>query len=716
MAEVASAYVSLLPSAQGFGRKLDGQISSDINKSGKKSGLSFGKLFAAGAALGIGAKAFSFLGDSLAEAREAQVIGRRTENVIKTMGNAARVTAEDVGKMAGRLSAVTGIDDEAIQSGSNMLLTFGKIRNYVDGQFTGTFDRANALMVDMSAAMGTDMKGSAVQLGKALNDPVKGVSALSRVGVSFTEQQKEQIKTLVESGKTLGAQNIILGEVEKQFGGAAEAMATPADKAKVAFGNLQEELGSRLLPVVNRMLTAFTTQGIPALSAFATAASTYLRPILRDVGTLMSRVVVPAVASFINGMRTGTGAGGQFVAVLRVAAAALGRVTAFIQNNQTAVKTFVGIIGTAIVVTKVWRGVQLAMNFVLAANPIGIVVLAIAALAAGIVIAYKRSETFRNVVNGAFDAVKSGATTLANFVTKTIPAAFDTVVTFVRSIPSRLAAIFTGAASVFYNAGVQLMAQLAAGITAKIGDAINAAKAGLDKLKGLLPGSPIKWGPLKNWNNGGAGQRLMDLVALGITKATPKTVKAAKTAFEKIGDALKATRDDLRGTLDTLKADFASLAGSVAGAFTGDLFGVSASGGIWGTTKTVGQAFIDNLMAKKGELTSLLSSFTTLKGWGLDPAFLSQLFASGNGALITELAGMGQAGAVGAASLFGDVQSLSTQLGNSVASNDPVASRIDETNRLLEENNRQISFLADDIGDKLNGAAAKARRNKKNGG
>ena len=79
----------------------------------------------------------------------------------------------------------------------------------------------------MSPVLGTDASGSAIQLGKALNDPIKGITALTRVGVTFTEQQKDQITTLVESGKTIDAQKIILGELQKEFGGSAEAQTTP---------------------------------------------------------------------------------------------------------------------------------------------------------------------------------------------------------------------------------------------------------------------------------------------------------------------------------------------------------------------------------------------------------------------------------------------------------------------------------------------------------
>jgi hypothetical protein len=75
--------------------------------------------------------------------------------------------------------------------------------------------------------LGTDLKGSAVQLGKALNDPIAGVGALSRVGVTFTETQKDMIKTMVEAGNVAGAQTLILDELGKEFGGSAKALADP---------------------------------------------------------------------------------------------------------------------------------------------------------------------------------------------------------------------------------------------------------------------------------------------------------------------------------------------------------------------------------------------------------------------------------------------------------------------------------------------------------
>jgi len=226
---------------------------------------------AAGAALAIGAGAAALFAvklgtDAVAAARESAKITAITEQTIKSMGGAAGLTATQVADMSTRLSNVTGVDDEVLQAGANLLLTFGNI-----SAKGGVFDRTLALANDMSIALGQDMKASSIQLGKALNDPIAGVSALTRVGVSFTAQQKEQIKTLVESGDVLGAQNVILAEVGKQFGGAAAAASTPIDKLKVTVGNLQEEVGARLIPVIDRVAT-FLAANLPAALDFAGAA------------------------------------------------------------------------------------------------------------------------------------------------------------------------------------------------------------------------------------------------------------------------------------------------------------------------------------------------------------------------------------------------------------------------------------------------------------
>lgn len=188
------------------------------------------------------------------EFEEAAKVGAQTDAVIKSTGGAAKVTAGEVSNLAASLSAKAGVDDEAIQSGSNLLLTFKNIRNEA-GAGNDVFNQTTAAALDMSVAMKTDMRSAAMQLGKALNDPEKGVTKLMRAGVDFTDQQKEQIKTLQESGDVLGAQKIMLAEVNAQFGGSAEAQARPLDRAKVAVNNLFEAVGVKLAPAVEGAAT-----------------------------------------------------------------------------------------------------------------------------------------------------------------------------------------------------------------------------------------------------------------------------------------------------------------------------------------------------------------------------------------------------------------------------------------------------------------------------
>lgn len=310
---VGTAYLEVIPSAKGFAAKLQGEVGSTLGRAGQTGGqrasrgfgstfgASMKSLFAATAGLAIGSGLVSFFKDANAEARESQKVGALTAQVIKSTGGAAKVTARDVGNLASAISRKTGIDDEAIQSASNLLLTFTNVRNEV-GRGNKIFNQATKLATDMGAALGGDPKSSAIQLGKALNDPVKGITALTRVGVSFTEQQKEQIKSLVESGDTLGAQKVILGELKKEFGGAAAAMATPGEKAAVAWGNLKEQIGTAFLPVMDKLAGLFTSKIAPALGDFVDwltkggAASSVFGGVLSTVGA-----VVSAVGGWIKG-------------------------------------------------------------------------------------------------------------------------------------------------------------------------------------------------------------------------------------------------------------------------------------------------------------------------------------------------------------------------------------------------------------------------------
>jgi len=241
-------------------------------------GSGLGKIAAiAGGALAVDKlKAFGMA--SLDAFGESQKVAGQTEAALKSTGGAAGVTAGHVGDLANQLKKLSGMSDESIQSGQNLLLTFTGIKNQA-GAGNDIFDQTSKVMVDMAARMGGDASRSAIQLGKALNDPVKGLTALTRVGVSFTDQQKEQIKQLVASGDTLGAQKIILAELNKEFGGSAKAMGeamTPIDRLKLKFDDFQEVVGGKVnagLQKLGDLAGPIASKAMTLGSAFVSAFS-----------------------------------------------------------------------------------------------------------------------------------------------------------------------------------------------------------------------------------------------------------------------------------------------------------------------------------------------------------------------------------------------------------------------------------------------------------
>ncbi len=275
--------------ASGLNRAL-GQVDRFGSSLGGKL-KTVGKVAGVGLAAGLGLAAKVGF-DAITEAQESAKIGRLTDAVLKSTGGAANVTADQVAGLAEQISNLTGVDDEAIQEGQNLLLTFTKVRNEV-GKGNDIFNQATQASVDMAAALGTDVKGASMQLGKALNDPIKGVTALSRAGVSFTQQQKDQIKAMVESGDVLGAQKIILGEMSTQFGGAAEAASDPMQRLGTIVGNLQERIGTALLPIVEQAAD-WLGENLPRAMDWLAAKWPILRakaePVLRAIGSAVMTV------------------------------------------------------------------------------------------------------------------------------------------------------------------------------------------------------------------------------------------------------------------------------------------------------------------------------------------------------------------------------------------------------------------------------------------
>ncbi|MES2808783.1 MAG: hypothetical protein V4619_09180 [Bacteroidota bacterium] len=172
--------------------------------------------------------------------KEAEQNQAQLAAVLKSTAGAAGLSQEALNDLSTAVMNKTGVDDDAITKSEALLLTFTNIHDQI-------FEESIPAILDMSKALGTDLEGATIQVGKALNNPIAGLTALKKVGVSFTEQQKEQIITMQKAGDMMGAQKIILGELTKEFGGVAEAIRNTDSGKLEAFetriGNIQESIG-----------------------------------------------------------------------------------------------------------------------------------------------------------------------------------------------------------------------------------------------------------------------------------------------------------------------------------------------------------------------------------------------------------------------------------------------------------------------------------------
>lgn len=321
----------------------------ELNRFGKEMARTGAKLTSAGQALTLGLTV-PIIGIGVASVRAAQETADALAQVqasLTSMGAVSGKTLADLEAQAESLmNSSLFDDDEILRSVTANLLTFGK----VSGQ---TFDRAQVAVVDLATKMRMDLQSATILVGKALNDPIKGLTALGRSGIQFTASQKELIKSLVATGQTAKAQSIILAELEKQFGGSAKAAqdANPYNKMQDSLNTLSETIGKKLIPTfqplvekLNAVLVKFTELS-PAVQNnifLWGAAAAAIGPVLIGLGSMASsiKVLLPllAGAAGANGA-LGLAIGGLLspigLVVAAVAALTIG-VVALVQSQSDA--------------------------------------------------------------------------------------------------------------------------------------------------------------------------------------------------------------------------------------------------------------------------------------------------------------------------------------------------------------------------------------------
>jgi hypothetical protein len=230
-------------------RGLSGQsdrTTSSVSKLG-------GAIRALAGALAIGAAFRAVIRNTIEQER----VTAQLDQTLRSTGRYTEELSQGLQDYASALQNVTTFGDEAIIASQSLLLTFTQIGEEA-------FPRAQEAVLNVATAMGTDLKSAAVQVGKALNDPILGLTALSRSGITFSESQKDIIKQMVEVGDVAGAQSMILDELETQFGGSARAA---RDTLGGALQSLSNTFGDLLEGKQGNGGVSGATKGIKELTA-----------------------------------------------------------------------------------------------------------------------------------------------------------------------------------------------------------------------------------------------------------------------------------------------------------------------------------------------------------------------------------------------------------------------------------------------------------------
>lgn len=228
-------------------------------------------------------------------AKDAANASGQVQAALDSMGGASGKTLEELQALSLELRGLSTFDDDDIMTKSTAnLLTFGNVAGQV-------FDRASKAILDVSARLGNDLQASTMLVGKALNDPIRGLTQLRRVGIQFTAAQEDTVKKMVETNRLAEAQGVLLSELERQFGGsaAAQRQADMWSGLRDVWRDVEgvfERIATTVLPpliaVLERLGTAFIAlpESMQNFIVGAAAVAAAIGPLLVGLGLAVGAI------------------------------------------------------------------------------------------------------------------------------------------------------------------------------------------------------------------------------------------------------------------------------------------------------------------------------------------------------------------------------------------------------------------------------------------
>jgi hypothetical protein len=453
-------------------------LDSSVQQSGAAMTGFMGKIKQVGGAMGVafgGAAVLNFLRSSVTAANDASSAQERLRQLLLTTGGATNEYVDYLLEQAAALEKVGVVSKSNIIVAQSQLATFDLAGDTIATLTPAILDYVTA---EKGAAAGADeFKGMTTGLAQALQG---NFGSLTRVGFRLSDVQKKMISTGTETERAAAIVELLDGT----YKGFNESLrdSNPMQVAVNELGNLKEEIGAALMPAIEKVSTFVTSSLIPALRNFGKFIADN-KDILKSFAVILGVAFV--AMKVYRGILILTATAQKAYAVAQV----------LMKGGQLA----------SIASTNGLAASMLKLNAVMRANIFGVIVTAIALVAAGLVVAWKKSETFRNVV-----------ITVAQAALK----AFAAIIPMVGKVAEAIAKIYTGPLRLLLT------------VLSKLPGVGKYAKAGLELINKGLDG-------ISDFADGAAKKA---------TELSNKLETLRKTAVETTKDVTKATKPPKGGT------------------------------------------------------------------------------------------------------------------------------------------------------------------------
>jgi len=397
--EIATGYISIVPSMRGFGKQLTADASRQAATAGDASGKSYAsgmlrhvKTIAAGL---VGAfavtKGVQLFKDSIKEASDLN----ESLNAVKvTFGK----NAEGITQLGEKAATALGLSKTEFNALSVRFSNFAETVAGKGGDVVGTMDDLTTRASDFASVMNLDVNQAAELFQSGLageTEPLRkygiDLSAAAVQAHALAKGIWDGKGQMSEAQKVQARYSLLMKSTNKTAGDFANTSDGLANRQRIAnaqWKNAKATIGQSLLPVMEALTGFIQEKVVPAVQRFGEWFQRDGGPAIGRFGAMLRDNVMPVLSGLVGWLIQNRNI------LLPLAGIIAGIVGAY--------KTYVMVVNLA-------KMAQIALNFALSMNPIGIVVMAIGALVAALVLLWNKNEGFRNAVTAAWEAIKQAA-------------------------------------------------------------------------------------------------------------------------------------------------------------------------------------------------------------------------------------------------------------------------------------------------------------------